>query len=119
MRLQLSHDRGRIVLPMVHMNSEKTSITLMQWETHSLREIKLSNETKLVLQKLPKGKLIEANFIGINEHIMVTLKRETDGIHKQNFIEYYIFNSDTGHCELKIDNLKSAVMKESVKQLLK
>jgi len=30
-------------------------------------------------------------------------------------MEYYIFNSDTGHCELKIDNLKSAVMKESVK----
>ena len=88
----------------------------MAWETHSLRKITMSNEIKVTLQNLPKGKLIEANFIGINEHIMITLKRETDN-HKQSYMEYYIFNSESGHQELKIDNKKNAVIKENLKQM--
>ena len=83
MRLQLSHDRGRIVLPMVHSTTGSfTSMNLMMWDVHSLKPIKLGNEIKLKLAKLPKGKLLDANYIGINEHIMITLKRETNDSHK-------------------------------------
>ena len=82
MRLQLSHDRTRIVLPTVHNNKDKTSITLMAWKTHSLEPVKLDTPIKRALQNLPKGKLIDANFVGLNEHIMITLKRESIGPHR-------------------------------------
>jgi hypothetical protein len=50
MRLQLSHDRNRIVLPIVHQTTNNlTSVSLMMWNTHSLKPIKLSNEIKLKL----------------------------------------------------------------------
>ena len=68
---------------MVHCNTGSfTSMNLMMWDVHSLKPIKLGNEIKLKLAKLPQGKLLDANFIGINEHIMITLKRETNDSHK-------------------------------------
>ena len=46
---------------------------------------------------------------------MITLRREEDmGKHICKFMEYHIYNSETGVLELKIDNRKEAVLKESL-----
>jgi len=114
MRLQLSHDRGKIVLPIIHSGTDNTSISLMMWDIHSLRAIKLTQEIKNSLKKLPKGKLMEANFIGINEHVMITLQRTSDDRQRSKYMEYFIFNAENGNIELRIDNQKKAVLKESI-----
>lgn len=59
---------------MVHSGTgDRTKVSMLMWNVHSLRSIKLNNDIKQKLQQLPKGKLMEANMIGINEHILITL----------------------------------------------
>ena len=45
MRLQISHDRGLIVLPIKHMSkdeSKKMNISLLAWDIHTFKPHKIS-----------------------------------------------------------------------------
>jgi hypothetical protein len=88
-------------------------LSLLAWDVHSLEQYKLGDEIKRVLHNsLPKGIVIDANFIGVNEHIMITIKIDSD---KYKYTEYFIFNSENGCIELKIDNKKNKALEAEYK----
>ena len=55
------------------------NIQLLAWDIHSLKPMKITKELQKSLEGFPKGEVIDVNFIGVSEHVMLTLRlRDTN-----------------------------------------
>ena len=53
------------------------NISMLAWDIHSFKSHKITENLKKSLNGLPKGELLDVNFIGVSEHVMVTLRLES------------------------------------------
>ena len=80
----------------------------LKWETHTLNPKDITKPMKESLADLPLGEVIDFNFVGKSEHIMITLKvNKKKNILKGKhnlYTRWIIFNAESGNKDLDISN---------------
>ena len=93
---------------MLSQKQQTLKYDCLVWDSHSLKPKKLSDNLQQKLRELPCkfGHLVEMNYVGASQHFMVIIRDRENPIKRaRSWMTWYIFNSESGECELEVSNM--------------